>query len=185
MLYTAPALVNQFQFVHAFTGCALAVFCTLGATWAACHASLKEQPAALMQPKAPQKRKAYFPGADSFIWKRLNEFTSKVTCRNLFRYKKRLIMTIVGISGCTALVVTGFGIKDSISHIISNQYDDLYVYNFTASLEDGELSEEALALLNDTETYSGWMKSLRKMADVTVERRPFPDMWLYRRMQVT
>ncbi len=167
MLYTAPALVNQFQFVHAFTGCALAVFCTLGATWAACHASLKEQPAALMQPKAPKKGKRIFLERIPFIWKRL-KFTSKVTCRNLFRYKKRLIMTIVGISGCTALVVTGFGIKDSISHIISNQYDDLYVYNFTASLEDGELSEEALALLNDTETYSGWMKSLRKMADVTV-----------------
>ncbi len=166
MMYTAPELVNQFNVLHASVGCALAVLCTLGATWAACRSSLREQPASLMQPKAPKMGKRILLERIPFIWKRL-KFTSKVTCRNLFRYKKRLIMTIVGISGCTALVVTGFGIKDSISHIISNQYDDLYVYNFTASLKDGELSEEAKAILNDTDTYSGWMKSLRKMADIS------------------
>ena len=86
-----------------------------------------------MLPRAPKAGKRILLERAGFIWKRL-KFTHKVTCRNLFRYKKRLIMTIVGIAGCTALLLTGFGIKDSVSDIMSKQYDGIYRYDTVVEL---------------------------------------------------
>lgn len=166
MMYTAPDLINEFNWLHAGIGCIASIACTLGATLASCYSSLSVKPSALMQPKAPKKGKRILLERLPFIWKRL-KFSNKVTFRNLFRYKRRLIMTIVGISGCTALVLTGFGIKDSISHIVSDQFDSVYSYNLTITLKDGDLSKEAESLLNDTKKYSGWMKALKKMGDVS------------------
>lgn len=166
MLYTAPDLAAHFNWEYGLIGSAASLFCTLGATTAACWSTLAETPASLMQPKAPKAGKRILLERIPFLWKRL-KFTQKVTCRNLFRYKKRLIMTIVGIAGCTGLLVTGFGIKDSISGILSNQYEKIYDFNFTATLEDGELSEEAREVLDDPDLFSGWFLSHKASADVS------------------
>ena len=84
-------------------------------------AEVREVPATLMLPKAPKAGKRILLERVTPIWSRM-KFTSKVTARNLFRYKKRFLMTVVGIAGCTALLVTGFGVRDSVSDIVGLQY---------------------------------------------------------------
>ncbi|MGN1344252.1 MAG: ABC transporter permease, partial [Traorella sp.] len=91
--------------------------------------------ALLMRPKAPSNGKRILLERVHFIWDRLT-FTYKVTCRNLFRYKKRFFMTVIGISGCTALLVAGYGIQDSINGIVSIQYDEIYQYDANILLDD-------------------------------------------------
>ncbi|MEA4912399.1 MAG: FtsX-like permease family protein [Oscillospiraceae bacterium] len=162
LLYTAPDVLLPYNVTFAVEGLVASLVCTLGATWSACRTALAEYPAALMLPKAPKPGKRILLEHIGFIWNRLS-FIGKVTCRNLFRYKKRLIMTVVGIAGCTGLMLTGFGIKDSISNILHNQYDDLYNYDTVISLDakDG-LSDRASAILEDTDTFSGYMFAREK-----------------------
>ncbi len=165
MLYTAPDLVAHFKWEYGVIGSGAALLCTLGATLAACRSTLAETPAQLMQPKAPKAGKRILLERLPFLWKRL-KFTQKVTCRNLFRYKKRLIMTVVGIAGCTGLLVTGFGIKDSVSSILSNQYQDIYHFNLTATLQDGELSQDARDILEDSSLFSGFFLAHKESMEI-------------------
>lgn len=109
--------------------------CIIGATLYVARRELKETPATLMRPKAPKAGNRVMLEKIPFIWKRLN-FSHKVTVRNLFRYKKRFIMTIIGIFGCTSLIVTGFGIKDSIKVILPNQYDKVFTYDLQINLKN-------------------------------------------------
>lgn len=109
--------------------------CIIGATFYAVIRELKSTPATLMRPKAPKAGNRVMLEKIPFIWKRLN-FSHKVTVRNLFRYKKRFIMTIIGIFGCTSLIVTGFGIKDSIKVILPNQYDKVFTYDLQINLKN-------------------------------------------------
>ena len=115
-------------------------FCIIGATIYASIKELKEEPATLMRPKAPKMGNRVLLERIPWIWKRLN-FSQKVTVRNIFRYKKRFFMTIVGISGCTALILTGFGIKDSIKAVLPNQFEKVFHYDLQITLRD-ELAEE-------------------------------------------
>ena len=114
--------------------------CIIGATIYATIKELKEAPATLMRPKAPKMGNRVLLEKIPFIWKHLN-FSQKVTVRNIFRYKKRFFMTIIGISGCTALILTGFGIKDSIKAVLPNQYEKVFHYDLQITLRD-ELAEE-------------------------------------------
>ena len=113
--------------------------CIIGATIYASVKELKEAPATLMRPKAPKMGNRVLLEKIPFIWKHLN-FSQKVTVRNIFRYKKRFFMTIIGISGCTALILTGFGIKDSIKAVLPNQYEKVFHYDLQITLRD-ELDE--------------------------------------------
>lgn len=108
----------------------------------ACYKELVSQPAQLMRPKAPKMGKKIFLEHIGFIWKRFS-FIRKVTARNIFRYKKRFLMTLIGIAGCTALLIAGFGIKNSIQGLINKQFNEILQYNVAISLE-GELSNEAV-----------------------------------------
>lgn len=99
--------------------------CTAAATFSACYASLREVPATLMRPKAPKAGRRVLLERIPFIWKKLS-FTSKVTVRNLFRYKKRFFMSVIGIAGSGALLVTAFGLNDSIFGIIEKQFGDIW-----------------------------------------------------------
>src|SRR5699024_6842607 len=101
------------------------LLCTLAATWSACRATLHETPAALMRPRAPKAGKRILLERVGFLWRRM-PFTYKVTCRNLLRYKKRFWMTVIGVAGCTALLVTGFGISDSLNSIATKQFGEIY-----------------------------------------------------------
>ena len=108
--------------------------CIIGATFYAVIKELKATPAILMRPKSPKMGNRVMLEKIPFIWKKLN-FIQKVTVRNIFRYKKRFIMTIIGIFGCTSLIVTGFGIKDSITIILPNQYEKVFTYDLQINLK--------------------------------------------------
>ena len=114
----------------------MGVGCTLLATWAAVAVSVRESPAALMQPRAPRAGRRILLERVRPLWARLS-FLRKVTARNLFRYKKRLLMTIVGISGCTALLLVGLGLHDAIWDIIDNEFGPILHYNAVVTLDDG------------------------------------------------
>ncbi|MEC4176484.1 FtsX-like permease family protein [Adlercreutzia sp. R7] len=127
---------------------------TLLATWAAAAATLRETPAALMRPPAPKAGKRILLERVGPLWRRLS-FSWKVTFRNIFRYKRRLVMTCVGIAGCTALLLTGLGLQNSINDIIDVQYGELVDYNVVITEKD-EATEsqraEAAALMDDRGT---------------------------------
>ncbi len=134
MMYKMPDIIVSFNFTYATIGLGLIYLCIVGATIYAVLKEVKEQPATLLRPKAPKLGKRVLLERITPIWKRLN-FTQKVTIRNIFRYKKRFFMTILGICGSTALILTGFGIKDSISAIIPNQYEKIFHYDMQVSLK--------------------------------------------------
>lgn len=106
-----------------------ALLCCVGTTLLCCVSALKEEPAALMRPRAPQNGKRLLIEHFTKIWKKV-KFLHKVSIRNIFRYKKRLIMMMLGIGGCTALLLTGFGIRDSISDLMTYQYDEILHYDY-------------------------------------------------------
>ncbi len=113
---------------------------------AACLSVLTASPAQLMRPKAPPAGKRVLLEYLPALWKRFS-FNQKVTVRNLFRYKKRFIMTLAGIAGCTALIVTGFGLRDSIFEIMDIQYDELSHSNVSIAVEDDMTPSEHQELL--------------------------------------
>ncbi|MCI7304434.1 MAG: FtsX-like permease family protein [Clostridiales Family XIII bacterium] len=131
--YELPELILQFNGKFALISCGLEILCTLGATWFACSRTLSEKPAALMVPRAPKAGKRILLERATALWKRLS-FSYKATARNIFRYKKHLFMTIIGIAGCTALMVTGFGLQDSMSEIVHTQYDQIFKYDMKIEL---------------------------------------------------
>lgn len=123
---------------------AVALICSVGAAWLSCRYELNETAAGLMRPKAPKAGKRVLLEHIPFIWNRLN-FLHKVSIRNIFRYKKRLFMMIVGISGCTALLLTGFGLKDSVSGFANVQYEEIVTADAMISYspdENGELPKK-------------------------------------------
>ena len=140
MMYSIDIFVVKFNVLYSLVGLITASICIVGATFYSVIKELKETPAVLMRPKAPKNGKRVLLEKVPFIWKHLN-FTRKVTVRNLFRYKKRFLMTIIGILGCTALIITGFGLKDSITAIIPNQFEKVFKYDMQISLK-ADLEEE-------------------------------------------
>ncbi|MBR0385671.1 MAG: FtsX-like permease family protein, partial [Erysipelotrichaceae bacterium] len=138
-LYLFP-IKNVIICLLAFSALMVAVTCVVT------NGSLKEMPSQLMRPKAPKMARKTFVEHIKFIWERLS-FTSKITVRNLFRYRARFLMTVIGVAGCTGLLVLGFGIRDSISEVLEIQFNELLKYSSTVYLEnDHELSEIVSAL---------------------------------------
>ncbi len=142
MLYTMPAMVIPMDW--ALTAVCLAVSAAAVAltVFACCKSALAECPAQLMRPKAPKAGKMIFLDKLPF-WKKVS-FNGKVTARNLFRYKRRMLMTVVGIAGCTALTLTGFALKDSISDIVEKQFSQLTFYDGLLAFESGEENEKEI-----------------------------------------
>ena len=140
MMYTLPEFIVSFNHQYSSMGLGLIYLCIVGATLYTILKEVKETPATLLRPKAPKYGKRVLLERVGFIWKRL-KFSHKVTVRNIFRYKKRFLMTIIGIMGCTSLILAGFGLKDSISSILPNQYEDICHYDMLVSLKTA-LTEE-------------------------------------------
>ena len=144
MMYELPSVILDFNVTYATVGMLAAIACTVGATIYTCAKTLSQKPANLMRPKSPKPGKRVFLEYITFIWKRLN-FTKKVTARNIFRYKKRFLMTIIGVGGCTALIIAGFGLRDAISSMIPSQYGKINLYEVSINLKDeyknGELEQ--------------------------------------------
>ena len=143
MLYITPDIEIRFNWglgaavMLAYTAVVLAV------TWYCCHSTLKEVPAELIRPKAPTSGKKilleYLP-----LWNRLS-FLNKVALRNIFRYRQRFLMMLIGIGGCTALLVTGFGLRDSISNIVDYQYGQISQYDLEVYFDGGQSEEDMAA----------------------------------------
>lgn len=151
IMYDVPALDTPFNKELAIIATLVAVLCTTLAAILACAKELIAVPATLMRPKAPKAGKRIFIERIKFIWNRMS-FTSKVTARNLLRYKKRFFMSIIGIAGCTALLLTGFGLKNSIVQITEKQFGDIYAYNMRGYLNlflNEEVVKEFVDKLND------------------------------------
>ena len=146
MMYTIPETVIEFNTYYAVTGLLAALLCTVGATIYTCVKELMGTPAKLMRPKAPKPGKRVLLEKIPFLWSRL-KFSQKVTVRNIFRYKKRFLMTIIGVMGCTSLIVAGFALRDSVTSMIPSQYGEIFKYDLQVSIRDDitreQIEEEA------------------------------------------
>lgn len=129
MLYHFAQIRYVFDPLLAVMSLTVSLLCSVGATYFACQGELRRMPAPLMRPKSPKAGKRVLLERIPLLWNHLG-FLRKVAVRNIFRYKKRLFMMLLGIGGCTALVLTGFGISDSISNIVGDQYDNITKYDF-------------------------------------------------------
>ena len=136
-----PQILTPYNWYYAAIASGISIVCITAATFMACYKELLAQPAVLMRPPAPKIGKRVFLERIGIIWRHLN-FSWKSTIRNLMRYKKRFFMTIFGISGCMALMLVGFGLKDSIFEITQLQYKDIQVYDSIAYLQDDATDEE-------------------------------------------
>ena len=143
-----PSVIAPFHMDYAVLSTLAAILCTGLSSFLACLATLRESPAALMRPRPPKNGKRVLLERVPFIWRRLS-FTHKITVRNLMRYKKRFFMTVVGISGCTALMLTGFGLKDSIGAVVGKQYDEIVRYEMVARVDSGHAGEALQTLAGD------------------------------------
>lgn len=173
ILYNLPGLELKLYWKLAASAMATGIACIAGATLWAMLATARETPAALMRPKAPQAGKRIFLEHLGFLWHRFS-FSVKVSCRNLFRYKKRLLMTVMGIAGCTALMIAGIGLRNSIFGIIDMQYDEIYAYDLQVSLDpEKDPAERVCGLLQESGQTGGIapcaIKSVTAQTDTTVD----------------
>lgn len=143
----------HYEWKYALTASIAALICTVGATIISCRQALAETPAALMRPPAPKEGKRIFLERIPILWKHLN-FTWKSSLRNLFRYKKRLFMTVFGIAGSMALMLVGYGIQDSISDIVNLQYKNLQHYDGTIIADDDAAETDKKALIKELDQNS-------------------------------
>lgn len=154
IMYRISDLLYIFDWKLAAISLLVSVLCSMGATWFSCRVELSQVAAQLMRPKAPKAGKRIFLEYIPFIWMHLG-FLKKVSIRNIFRYKKRLFMMVMGISGCTALLVTGFGVKDSIANVATQQYEEIQIYDVNLMLkesfteQDAEMVQSATGLNED------------------------------------
>lgn len=145
IMYDVPDI--QLSFYPGISAAAVgaAVACTTVSTLAACLATLADTPANLMRPRAPKAGKRVLLEYIRPLWRRMS-FNHKVTARNLLRYQKRFWMTVIGIGGCTALIIAGFGIRSSLLSTMSRQYEDIYHYTAQVAVADNLLDTEREAI---------------------------------------
>lgn len=158
MLYVLPEVETPVILKVAIPVAAGLTAMILIATWFSTREMLREKPAELLLPRAPKAGKRILLERIGFFWKPL-KFSYKVTLRNIFRYKKRFLMTIIGVAGCFSLLLAGFGVRDSIGDIVSIQYGELNHYDYSAVINDsGDVTgDESLAgTLSNRKLVSGW-----------------------------
>ncbi|MDO4153932.1 MAG: FtsX-like permease family protein [Clostridia bacterium] len=158
--------VVQPHILNAVAATVLALLATVGGAVAASARVLSESPAALMRPEAPKIGKRTFVEDIDFIWMRLN-FAQKAACRNLFRYKKRLFMTILGVAGCMALLLAGFGIRDSVEMLPEKQFDRIFSYQGTVGADTSLSRAERRQLLSKVASVEGVTEYLQTKSIVT------------------
>ena len=145
MMYNMDGFCYVFDGKLAIIGILVAFLCSGGTTLVCCYQELSEMAASLMRPKTPKAGKRVLLERIPSVWSRM-KFLDKVSVRNLFRYKKRFFMMIIGVSGCTALLVAAFGIKDSVSHIADKQFGEIFLYDMSVSIkEDADLASMDIA----------------------------------------
>ena len=151
MIYGFAPLNQIFLPQLALVSFAAALLCSMGATYLACRVELRRQAAELIRPKTPRAGKRVFLEYITPLWRRLS-FLHKVSARNVLRYRSRLVMMALGIGGCTALLCTGFGIRDSIASVADDQFGEITLYDYAVTFQEGQTPKSAAAYL---EKY-GW-----------------------------
>ena len=141
-LYNMTEFPTPWYLSYSLIGLAVGLFCTLGISMIVLRVDLMSSPATLLRPKAPKAGKTILLERIQPLWRRLN-FNQKVTMRNLFRYKSRMFMTVFGIAGCTAMILTGFGLKNSISDIVPIQFNEVWRYQGIDTFDE-EASTQAM-----------------------------------------
>lgn len=139
--------------------------CALGATYFACYSQLAETPAQIIRPRAPANGKRIFLEYITPLWKRMS-FLYKVSARNIFRYKKRLFMMLIGVAGSTALVLTGFGINDSIKDVVNYQFEEINLYEITVTFKDPPDEETKAAFMRE---FSDSIENVRYLQESSVD----------------
>jgi len=155
VIYVIPNTKLYFDFAYGSIGALMFIISILIATAIVCRKEVRRVPASLMRPKTPKMGARILLERFSFIWSRLS-FINKITARNIFRYKKRLTMTVFGIACCTALVLMGFAIRDSVIDLMPKQYDDIDQYDLMAFAESGD-EDKLFKRLTDDEEVSGFL----------------------------
>jgi len=150
LMYDLPDMVITMPAYIAVLGVCSFTLLMAAVTFTVARSVLKENPSRLMRPKAPRTARKVFLEHITPLWKRMS-FTSKVTARNIIRYKSRFFMTVIGVAGCTSLLVLGFAIKDSVSQVVSIQYGDIITYDTTATLEDSNKLDDVMETLKKDE----------------------------------
>ena len=180
IMYAIPGLEFKPQVGLYAWAVLAAVACTTGAALWACLSTLIDTPANLMRPRAPKAGRRVFLERIRPVWKRLT-FTWKVTMRNLFRYQRRFWMTVIGIGGCTALIVTGFGLHESIFSILNEQFDHVFLYDATVGLDKDAGARE----LGEAEQYltdSPWVEDYLITSETLLEASnggPVQNVYLF------
>lgn len=156
-LYNLPDVQKSFYLSYTVLSIIVALVCTTMTAMIASRVALSSNASVLMRPKAPKSGQRIMLERVTFLWRRLS-FVQKVTARNLFRYKQRMFMTVIGVAGCTALILTGFGLKDSIGGISGQQFGDIMKYNALVAYHDeasGEARESYAELISEEPAISG------------------------------
>lgn len=141
IMYVLPPVICSWRWSYALIGGGAVLACTVLAALGASYGELTAVPAELIRPKAPPPGQRVFLERFRRLWARMS-FSQKVTARNLFRYKKRLLMTVIGIAGCTALMLTGFGLRDSIASIVTHQFTEIHGYDMVLTFTDPYEAED-------------------------------------------
>lgn len=174
MLYSnVQCIVTPVHWDLCVLSIAMAMFCTVGATIAACYKELLSTPASLMRPPAPKQGKRVFLEYIPFIWKRLN-FSMKSTIRNLVRYKKRFFMTVAGIGGCMAILLVSFGLSDSIAEIANNQYRSIWTYSAVSGIKQEAVKQQKKQLdfiVEDNENIKSALLTKNISLDISKEKK--------------
>ncbi len=163
-----PVMLTPFNLYYAFLASGLALACTVLATVFSSYKELLSSPAALMRPVPPKQGKRVLLEYVTPLWKRL-KFIQKATVRNLFRYKKRCLMTIFGTGGCMALLLVGFGLNDSISTLGEKQYNDIWTYDVLVQTDDeaDEAEQKALRSFISQGDVDAWLRVEETILDVS------------------
>lgn len=148
VMYVLPAYPILYNVANGMLGILLFVVAIGGSAFLSCRSEIHQTPADLLRPKVPKFGSRIFLERIRFVWKRLS-FLNKVTARNLFRYKKRFFMTVAGITGCTALIVCAFVIKDSVALMAPEQYESIDQYDIMAVVDADDLDQVADGLADD------------------------------------
>ena len=155
MMYDFAPLIFLFDPVLAVLSLTAAMLCSVGATYVACRMELKRTAAELIRPKTPKAGKRVFLEYITPVWNRLS-FLHKVSVRNVLRYRSRLVMMVLGIGGCTALLVTGFGLTDSLTTVIDEQFEKITLYDYSVTFREELTAEQIQAYLAE----KGWEEGL-------------------------
>ena len=148
MMYNFSDIIFVIDWKLGLLSILVALICAVGSTLFSCYREMSDVPSQLIRPKTPAMGKRILLERVGFIWKRLS-FLRKVSMRNIFRYKKRFFMMVIGVCGCTALLVAAFGINDSVKNVISDQYDKIYHVDYTITFDKDLSSDEQQEFIDE------------------------------------